>query len=219
MELNETYRQTTMVHLNGNLLAAVDVKTTGQDSTAHEIYEIGIIPLDSFIVRRQDKLPLDLLIRPERPDLVDWKFLEHRHSRVQIRKAIDEGHPPHVARMLFDRWLSDLQLPERKRIAPVGYNFAHESRFLREWLGHNTYETIFDDLELRDIRSYSKFMNDMADIRGQSYPFNKTTFSGLARLLNVYKDYGHVRCALHDAAITADIYKAMLHEMRKEMIS
>ena len=215
----QPYRQTTFVHLNGNLLAAIDVKTTGQDSTAHEIYEIGIIPVDSFLVRRHDKMPLDLLIKPNYPEKIDWNFLEKHRCATQIKNAIAEGHPKHVARMLFQRWLEDLKLPERKLIAPLGYNYSHESRFLRCWLGHLSYGLIFDDLELRDVRVIANFMNELADIRGAPYPFRKKAFSELANTLGVFKDYGRVRSALHDAAITADIYRAQIEMMKRELIS
>lgn len=212
------YRQTTMIHLNGQLLAAIDVKTTGQDPTKHEIYEIGIVPVDSFIFRRIDKFPLDLLIRPDYPDKIDWKFLEKANCGTQIKRALDKGHPKHVARSLFDRWLADLQMLERLRIAPIAYNYGHESRFLRAWLGHLTYQQIFNDLELRDVRSIAGFMNDMADLRQAPYPFHKMQFTGLGRHLGIFRDYGRSRSALHDAAMTVDIYREMMALMRKEMI-
>jgi hypothetical protein len=212
------YHQTTSVHLNGQLLAAIDVKTTGQDSTIHEIYELAIIPVDSFIFRRKDKYPLDLLIKPDYPDKVDWKFLEKQNCGTQIRRAIEKGHPKHVARSLFDRWLEDLRMLERLRIAPIAYNYGHESRFLRAWLGHNTYQTIFNDLELRDVRSIAGFLNDMADMRQAPYPFHKLQFAGLGRHLGIFRDYGKGRSALHDAAQTIDIYREMMKITRKEMI-
>jgi DNA polymerase III epsilon subunit-like protein len=216
--VNGFYRQTTMVHLNGNLLCSIDVKTTGLDSTEHEIYEIGILPVDSFLFRRKDRKPLDLLIRPNYPDKIDWNFLEKNNMKLQIAKALEEGHPQHVAMKLFYRWVEDLQLPQRKQIAPIGYNYSHESRFLRQWIGNLNYNVVFDDSNLRDVRVLARIINDFADIRGVIYPFRKVRLDYLAHTLNVYKDYGSIRSALHDAAIACDVYRQMLEMLRKEAL-
>jgi DNA polymerase III epsilon subunit-like protein len=217
-ENGDQYRQTTLVHLNGNLLCSVDVKTTGMNSTEHEIYEIGIFPVDSFLNRRKDKIPLDLLIKPNYPDKIDWNYLEKVNCKVTIEKANIEGHPQHVAIRLFERWVADLELPVRKKIAPIGYNYGHEGRFLRQWIGNLSYGTMFDDSNIRDIRVIAKFLNDLADLRGAPYPFKKIELSSIALKLNVFTDYGRTRSALHDAAITADVYKRMLDMIRKEVI-
>ena len=36
-----------LVHLNGNLMAAVDLETTGTQPGYHEIIQIAVVPLDS----------------------------------------------------------------------------------------------------------------------------------------------------------------------------
>lgn len=212
------YRQTTLIHLNGNLLCSIDIKSTGLDSTKHEIYELGILPVDSFLHRRRDRMPLDLLIRPNYPDKIDWKLLEKNRLRSQIEKALVQGHPHHVAMQLFYRWIEDLELPQRKQIAPIGYNYSNESRFLRQWIGDLNYNVIFDDSNLRDARVFARILNDLADIRGAPFPFRKVRLSYLAYHLNVYTDYGQDRSALHDAAITCDVYREMLAMIRKEVI-
>ena len=211
-------RQGTMIHLNGNILCSIDVKTTGLNSIEHEIFEIGIVPLDSFLNRRRDLKPLDLSIRPNYPDKIDWNHLERQNTKATLQKVMQSGLPAHVGREIFERWLRDLNLRERKRIAPVGYNYSFENRFLRQWLGDLSYREVFDDTETRDVITVARFLNDMADIRQSEYPFKKVRLVYLASKLKVWADYGRHRSAIHDAAITGDVYKALLELTRKEMI-
>ena len=46
-----------MIHLNGNILCAVDVETTGLEVGFHEIWQIAVLPLDSNIKPNKDILP------------------------------------------------------------------------------------------------------------------------------------------------------------------
>jgi hypothetical protein len=211
-------RQLTPVHLNGNLLCSIDVRTTGPDVLKHEIYEIGILPVDSFLVRRRDKLPLDILLKPNREDLIDWKFVQKGWTSAEIlKRALKQGHPQHVGFSLFERWKDDLDLPYNKRIAPIGYNYAFESRFLRQWRGPLFYETVFDDSNVRDIRVIARFLNDLADVRDVDYPFPKVILSYLAKILHVNTDYGQERGCLHVASIQTDIYRELIRHIQKEV--
>ena len=212
------YRQTTFIHANSNLLASIDVKTTGLDANEFEIYEIAIIPVDSFLHRRKDRLPLDLLIQPSYPEKIDWGFMEKQNGvKPAIEKAIERGHPPHIARRLFERWVEDLYLPPKKKICPIGFNYGHEGRFLRKWMGHNHYDLVFDDTNIRDVRVIARFLNDLADLRGAPYPFMKVGLSQLATNLKVFQDYGRIRSALGEAAVTAEVYREMLKMLKIEV--
>jgi len=212
------YRQTTLVHLNGNVLCSVSVKATGPVTSEHEIYEIGIIPVDSFYNRRHDKLPLDLLIRPNYPDKINWENYKQTRKKKLIEKAVAEGHPQHVAMRLFERWFKDLCLPVRKCIAPIGHNYSFASRHLCQWLGDLNYKIYFESKQTRDVQTIAHFLNDLADIRGAPYPFRKTVLTYLARHLNVPQNYGTTKSALHEAAMIADIYRELLRMIQKEVI-
>lgn len=202
-------------HLNRNIICSIDIKTTGPDPQQHDIYDLAIIVLDPHFSREPNKHILDLLIKPSSGN-IDEQVLAR--NRVRIEAAQADGYSTQAAKMLFYRWLEDLNLDFNKKIIPVGYNYAHEQSFLIEWLGRLNYHTHFDETNIRDPRIIARFMNDLAYARSQEFPFKKVTQQWLCKQLDVWKDYGIERAAIHDAAIGADMYKGIMKRFLREMI-
>ena len=57
-----------LVHLNGCLMAAVDLETTGTRPGYHEIIQIAVVPLDSDFKPLADVRPFYTLVKPKHPE-------------------------------------------------------------------------------------------------------------------------------------------------------
>jgi len=57
-----------LVHLNGNLLASIDLETTGLQAGYHEPIQIAIVPLNSDIRPLEGVRPFYTTIRPDFPE-------------------------------------------------------------------------------------------------------------------------------------------------------
>ena len=81
-----------MQHLNGNLLCAVDIETTGLEPNYHEIWQLCVLPLDSNIdplkkIGERSILPFYMDLKVNNPDHVDPTSM----SVVQLTHAINNG--------------------------------------------------------------------------------------------------------------------------------
>jgi len=207
-----------LIHLNGNLLCGIDIETTGLDFEQHDIYELAIIPIDDKFHRNINRKWLDLVIRPSRPDNIDWSGVGKTKNKSRIERAMEKGLDSHTAMTILDRWFDEQNLGS-KRVAPVGHNYSFEARFLRAWLGSLNYETKFADYEVRDTMVIAKFLNDMADFRGEEkFPYPKANLTYLASTLKVEHDYGRAHTALADVATTIDVYRRQMEELNKIML-
>lgn len=64
-----------LVNLNGNLLCAVDVETTGTVPGFHDIIEIAVLPLDNAFKPSTLVMPFCMTMRPTRPENVNLDAL------------------------------------------------------------------------------------------------------------------------------------------------
>jgi len=207
-----------LAHLNKNLLCAINIKTTGLSFELHEIYELAIIPINAKFERDQDRKWLDLKIRPERVNKIDWTGAEKMANAHRVKDAIDTGLDRETAQEILRIWVERQGLG-KKGIAPVAHHFSFISRFMRMWLGDLLYESYFNDMELRDTMVVAKHMNDMSDFRAEpEFPYAKTNLVYLANLLKIDHNYGKQRTALADAATVVDVYRKQMYALNKRMI-
>ena len=68
-----------LVHLNGCLMAAVDLETTGTRPGYHEIIQIAVVPLDSDFRPLADVRPFYTLVKPEHPER-EIEAAKHKHK-------------------------------------------------------------------------------------------------------------------------------------------
>lgn len=194
-----------MRHLNGNLLVAVDVETTGLQPGHHEIYQIAILPLDSNIKPCKGTIPfyLDLLIT--RPENIDKKAIKMNKTVFAQRqqRAID----PFTAADMLDTWFDQLKLPIYKRLCPLAQNWPFDRSFLIEWLGIASYEHLFSPL-YRDTMVNTIFHSDLSDFRGDKIKFVQHNLQYLCQKLDIKNEKPHD--SLQDAIATAEVYRRLI---------
>jgi len=192
-------------HLNGNLLAAVDVETTGLQPDFHEIWQIAILPLDFNIKPCKGIIPfyLDLLIT--RPENIDKKAI--KMNKVEFAKRQQRAIDPFTAADMLDDWFDRLKLPIYKKICPLAQNWPFDKSFLLAWLGNTSFEHTFSPL-YRDTMVNTIFHSDLSDFRGDKIKFVQYNLQYLCQKLNVKNQKPHD--ALQDCIATADVYRRLL---------
>lgn len=195
-----------MITLNGNVMCAIDVETTGTIAGYHEITQVCFLPLDKDLEVRRDIVPLDMLLHIEFEDRINWDSLRisktdfMRHQQVSIDK--------YVAFDLFNDWVTKLNLPPNKRISPLAHNWSFDRGFIFDWLQPTAFGTLIDG-RYRDTMAMAASINDIYDILNEPIPFPKINLSYLAATLKIEHPRAHN--ALDDCITTVKVYKALLN--------
>lgn len=194
-----------MQHLNGNLLVAVDVETTGLEPGFHEIYQVAILPLDSNIKPCRDIVPfyLDLLIT--RPENIDKKAI--KMNKIVFAQRQQRSIDPFTAADMLDDWFDRLKLPIYKRFCPLAQNWPFDRSFLTAWLGIDSFEHLFSPL-YRDTMVNTLFHSDLSDFRGDKIKFVQHNLQYLCQKLDIKNEKPHD--ALQDCIATAKVYRGLL---------
>lgn len=204
-----------MTHLNGDLMCALDVETTGLNPGHHEVYELAIIPLNAEFKPNRDYHPLDIMIMPEFPNRIDWFAINQCGNRKRLEKAITNGLTVDAAQMLINRWFEGLQLINKK-IAPLTQNGIFDMAHLREFLGQLTYDYMFNTSQTRDTMYLARCINDLFDAKLQNFPYPKVDLKYLCICLDIdSQKYGKTHQAFVDALLTADVYAGMINHLKQ----
>lgn len=194
-----------LVHTNGNLIAVVDVETTGLDYTKHDIWEIAILPVDSNINPSTTAKPLYLEIKPRFPENIDPGGI--RKNRKRISHALVHGIDYFDAAEIVEDWFEKLELPINKKIMPMASNWPFDRDFVREFLGPKTFDYIFHG-HYRDTQPFALAMNDMAAFRAETIPYPRVGLKRICRRLDIEIEDHHN--ALADCVASAAAYRRML---------
>lgn len=197
-----------LVHLNNHLLCAIDVETTGLRPGFHEIIQIAIIPLDNWLQPRKDLPIFEQRMCPKRLDRVDFEALEV--SQTQFDQLINGGIDPEKALELFEYWFKRLNLPENKRLVPLGFNVTlFDLPFIYDWMGHTMYHQYIHGYA-RDVMTVCHYLNDVADRHCEQVEFNKMKLRQVARHAGVEVFNEILHDALIDAYLAAQVYEKLL---------
>lgn len=208
-----------MIHLNGNLLAAVDVETTGTIPGFHDIWQVCVLILDDNIKPDKRVTPFYLELRPKRPENIDMKAV--KVSRMEFAQKMQRALDPWDAADLFDEWFEKLKvrterrpplLPEGKKLVPVAQNWPFDRSFMMDWLGVTSFESFFHPW-YRDTLPVAQYLNDRYAkdtlcILPAKVPFPKSNLAYLCSQLKVKNLKAHD--ALQDCIATADVYNEMV---------
>lgn len=193
------------MHLNNNLLCAIDTETTGTIPGFHDIIQVAIIPLNAALDPAKEISPFYMDLQPKRPENAVPQAM--RRNRVKLTDAMINGMEPYRAADLFDEWLKKLNLPFEKRIIPLAHNWPFDRGFIIDWLGVESFDQYFD-ARYRDTMVMASFCNDLADHRTEPFPYAKVDLTYMCGTLKIERERAHD--ALQDALATSKLYKELL---------
>jgi len=203
-----------MKHLNGDLLCAIDVETTGLDANKHDMWELAIVPLNSQLSPRKDIMPFHSILRPGRCFLNGEKVLVGDFDPQAIRMnkepfmlALRDGVEQDEVIDHFERWFEALNLAHGKKITPLGQNYAFDKSFIQKWMGVKHYEQYFH-YHYRDTMHVALYLNDVAFFNGEPIPLPKVSLKYLCSQLKITNECAHR--AITDAVTEAEVYKRLI---------
>lgn len=195
---------TSLVTMNDNVLAALDVETTGREPWTHEVIQVAVVPLDCHI--KPVGLPFYMNINPEYPERMSREAIAAHGITLEDLK--NDPDPQTVANHLWD-WFQDLKLPPKKRLIPLCHNSQFDIPFMQRWLGYELFNDIFG-YPTRDTAALATAMIDKAAFKGVTVPFSGYVGLGhLCESLGIELTGAHD--ALADAVATAEVYRTLLH--------
>lgn len=194
-----------LVHLNGCLMAAVDLETTGTRPGYHEIIQIAVVPLDSNFEPLADVRPFYTHVKPKHPER-ESAGAKNKHKIPMTELLLNAPESEQVADWLFE-WYEALKLPFKKCLVPLAHNWAFESSFLKAWLGVEQTDLIFHS-HARDGMLYAIGLNDKAAFAGEPVPFPRVGLGAMCAKLGIVNHNPHD--ALADCLAEAKVYHALL---------
>ena len=198
-----------MMHLNQNLLCAIDTETTGLDPTQHEIIEVAIIPLSQDLLAHPKLMPFHLKLRPDAPENADPKAMSC--NKAELAQLVLNGVNAVTAADMLEKWFKSLPLPDGKKIVPLGYNYAaFDLLFMKAWLGEANYAYMFDH-NIRDVFSVVHYINDRSFFVNENVPFPKMRLQYVADQLLIKNPAPHT--ALGDAYTAALCYRTLMGKL------
>lgn len=193
------------LHNNGNLMAVIDVETTGLRPRHHDIIQVCVLPVDSDFQPIKTIVPFYAEMQPKRPENVDTKGMTV--NNLTLKQIMKKAPAASVMADLFTEWFKRLPLPHGKCIMPIGHNWPFDRAFVEDWLGQAHMEYFFHPY-YRDLMSACLMQNDIAAYHVEPYPYPKLNLGYLCNLLGVENQMAHD--ALGDSLATAACYRELL---------
>lgn len=194
------------VHLNGNLMCAIDTETTGLIPGTHDVIQLCVMPVTPDLMPSKEYLPFHMIIQPKRPERASLEA--DGVSKVRLVDAINNGIEAWTCVDRFGEWFHRLGLPPNKKIVPLGCNFNFDMLMLHSFFGGpESYDEYFRS-DFRDVQKAALYINDVADFLSERIPFPKTKLSYLCSCLGVEKPNLHD--AMGDCLATIEVYRKLM---------
>ncbi|MHC4301207.1 MAG: 3'-5' exonuclease [Planctomycetota bacterium] len=189
-----------LLNMNGNVLCAVDVETTGVLAGWHEIIQIACVPLNHHFEPRPDYRFFYMNLYPDHPERLSKEAV--RKHGITIESL--EGCPSQEQGVeLFNEWHRKLELPFGKRLVPLAHNWGFERAFLIHMLGMDGFNDLWH-VHPRDTMALAATINDLYVWHGRKHPFQMLSLLHLCKLFDIPLEHAHD--ALNDCLATAKLY-------------
>lgn len=190
--------------MNGNILCAVDVETTGVLAGYNEIIQIACVPLNQHFEPHPEMRHFYLNMKPDYPDrMSEGAVAKHGITEESLEGCVsqDRGFE------LFDEWFYSLGLCFGKRLVPLAHNWGFERGFLTYWLG---VDGMWDKWQShpRDTMLLAASVNDLFVWHGRKIPFPALNLVSMCKRFEIQLDNAHD--ALADCLATAKLYAALM---------
>lgn len=196
-----------LLSMNGHILTAVDVETTGVLAGYNEIIQIAAVPLNHHFEPHKEMRPFYLNIRPDHFDRIQKEAVQkHGISTDSLRECVTQDRSVE----LFDEWFKSLNLPFGKRLVPLAHNWGFERGFLTYWLGLDGIYNYWQS-HPRDTMALAATINDLYVWHGRKHPFPYLNLVSLCKRFDI--DLSNAHDALADCLATAKLYAALMRFM------
>ncbi len=183
-----------------NIIAAIDLETTGLSPQYNDIIEIAIQPLCDDFSLSPDITPFTARIRARRP--------QNAHTKAMEVNGLDLNDGEEYADVLkrLDAWLAEYGI---EKINILGQNVDFDRAFievqmpeLAAKMGHR---------DIRDSQRLARAFNDIVIMKTGKPAFENLGLVALREALGIEGSQAHR--ALDDAIDSAKVYKALLEQM------
>jgi DNA polymerase III epsilon subunit-like protein len=195
-----------LANLNGNMLAALDVETTGRLAGYHEIVQIAIVPVGLDLLPLEGVRHFNHLIRPEHKERAEKEAM--RVNGLDLDELEATAPSSFEVADWLDEWFRDLKLPFQRSLVPLAHNWAHEKGFITDWLGLDGVSKYFFS-HPRDTMVTASFLNDYCAMHGDRVPFSHINLVHMCKVLGI--EYTDAHDALADSLATAEVYRRLIH--------
>lgn len=192
-----------MTHLNGNLLCAIDVETTGFIAGHHDLIQVAVLPLDSEIKPLKSVLPFFMELQPKYGN-IDKEAAAV--NKLNVAELILRSLDAYKVADLFVEWVGKIGLPVGRKLVPLAHNWQFDKGFVQDWLGPETFNSIFH-YHYRDSMIAALYLNDRADFHVEKIPLSKVSLAWCCSQLGVHNEKAHD--ALSDCVATAEVYRRL----------
>jgi DNA polymerase III epsilon subunit-like protein len=192
-----------LITMNDNVLAALDVETTGRDPCRHEVIQIAIVLADCNLNPTKHFYSN---ICPQYPDRIHPEAVATHGLTYEALKGEPDRYT--VADSLWD-WYQSLNLAPGKRLIPLCHNSQFDIPFVQSMLGMDMFYEIFG-YPTRDTQATIVSMMDAAAFHNSSCDFKYAKLGEACKVLGVQLEDAHD--ALADALATLRVYKALMEK-------
>lgn len=172
MPANDTKLRWGPIHVNSNIICAIDIRIGGENPIGSDLLEVVCIPLNhSYKMHREFKM-FQVKIRPS------WR-VDRKLARLNEHIFREYEQSPHDAIgsfSLFEYWVKEtLELKENKKLIPLVWDWGSVKPWIEMWCGGSETFNYYFHESVRDMLPVLNFINDRCDFWGEDVKFKHPT--------------------------------------------